>query len=328
MTTLPTICIGLPVFNGGSKLYNALDSLLSLDYPNYRIVVSDNDSSDDTSSILKAYAAKNSHLELHCCPVGGVPSTENYNRVLRVSHGDYFMWASHNMLWDSSILRRCVESFQKHPNAVLVSPTCKILDGASGRPLKIDPCINTSDLDPIARVTRFLQSDLSTCALFYGLMRRQSASEVPLRIIFGTDHVFLAELSFKGEFITIPETLMSKYTGGTSTTWNTIAEAERITHRLKITYPWTAREYEMQKMIFCRSPINRKKRLLLSAISFFEFLKLTKAGRLATHFKNDLIHHVFPLLFRYSKPFGTRHPIILPNWLVRFGKISTHDPDK
>ncbi len=316
-----------PFTTGGKNLPNALDRLLSQDYPYYRIVVSDNNSSDDTATIIHEYASMDARVEYYSCPQGGVPATENFNRVLRLAREDFFMWASHNMLWDNSMLRRCIDTFEKNPNAVLVSPRCSVVDGQTGRLIRVALSVDTQHLDSVTRVSRYLKSDLSVNAGFYGLMRRKSAHAFPLRIIFGSDHVFLAELSFRGEFITIPEVLMTKFSGGTSQTWKTIAEAERITNKWMTAYPWTAREYEMQRMILCRAPINVGEKISVATISFTEYLKWTSLGRLTRMLLLDVTHHVLPIIFRYPKPVGTRLPILLPKWLGRFGRVSSRRSD-
>ncbi|MDC0039560.1 glycosyltransferase family 2 protein [Gammaproteobacteria bacterium] len=290
-------------------------------------MVSDNNSSDDTAATIKEYTSIDARVEYHSCPHGGVPSTENFNRVFRLAREEFFMWASHNMLWDRAMLRQCVTVFEKNPKAVLVSPQCNIVDGQTGRSMRVDLSIDTQRLDSASRVSRYLTSDLSTNTIFYGLMRRKFASEFPLRIIFGADHVFIAELSFTGEFVTIPEVLMTKHTGGTSQTWTTIAEANRITNRWQKIFPWTAREYEMQKMILFRTPINVRKKLSLSAISFLAYLKWTKLYRILKALSMDVEHHILPIVFRYPKPFGTGTPIVLPKWLARFGTISDRPPN-
>jgi GT2 family glycosyltransferase len=48
----PFVSIGLPVFNGEKYLESSLDSLLSQDYANFELIISDNASTDRTAQIL------------------------------------------------------------------------------------------------------------------------------------------------------------------------------------------------------------------------------------------------------------------------------------
>ncbi|MFQ3684906.1 glycosyltransferase family 2 protein, partial [Roseiflexus sp.] len=48
---VPSVSIGLPVYNGAQYLVKALDSLLSQTYDDFEIIISDNASSDATPDI-------------------------------------------------------------------------------------------------------------------------------------------------------------------------------------------------------------------------------------------------------------------------------------
>jgi glycosyltransferase involved in cell wall biosynthesis len=97
------ITIGLPVYNGFPLIKEALDSLLSQSYKNFELIISDNNSTDDTGSICSAYAAADSRIRYkrHSGNRGGFA---NFKWVLDEARGSYFMWACHDDLWSEGYL--------------------------------------------------------------------------------------------------------------------------------------------------------------------------------------------------------------------------------
>jgi glycosyltransferase involved in cell wall biosynthesis len=51
----PELAIGMPVFNGEATIRSALNNLLSQTFTNFSIIISDNNSSDNTAKICKEF---------------------------------------------------------------------------------------------------------------------------------------------------------------------------------------------------------------------------------------------------------------------------------
>src|SRR3989344_6660086 len=87
----PLISIGLPVFNGEKFIEQSLKSLIAQTYINFEIIISDNNSSDNTFKICEKYAKKDNRIKLirQSKNIGGI---QNFNFVLRFSKGKYFTW--------------------------------------------------------------------------------------------------------------------------------------------------------------------------------------------------------------------------------------------
>lgn len=116
----PTVSIGMPVCNGEPYLQGALNALMALEYSNFELIVSDNGSTDGTSHICREYARRDRRMRYtKCDPV--VDVFTNFNRVLRLATGTYFMWAAHDDLWEPGFLGSLVTALQANPNAVLAS---------------------------------------------------------------------------------------------------------------------------------------------------------------------------------------------------------------
>src|SRR5690625_3719051 len=85
----PRVTIGIPTFNRASTfLKQSLGSALAQDYPNLEIIVSDNQSEDETESYLRGivdsrlrYLRQEKAVEPH----------ENADTCLQEATGDYFL---------------------------------------------------------------------------------------------------------------------------------------------------------------------------------------------------------------------------------------------
>jgi glycosyltransferase involved in cell wall biosynthesis len=81
----PKVTIGVPVRNGARTIQRTLDSLLSQDYPNYEIIVSDNCSDDDTANIVSQYASNG--VKYFFNPVLEKWGESNWNHILTLAKG-------------------------------------------------------------------------------------------------------------------------------------------------------------------------------------------------------------------------------------------------
>jgi glycosyltransferase involved in cell wall biosynthesis len=115
---LPLVSIGMPVYNGEEFIQKALDSLLAQDYPNFEIIVSDNASTDKTQEICINYANKDERIKYYrnAKNLGAMP---NFDKVLEISQGKYFMWAAHDDLWERNFVSVLVNHLMSNENIVL-----------------------------------------------------------------------------------------------------------------------------------------------------------------------------------------------------------------
>lgn len=111
------ISIGLPVFNGEKFINQCIDSLLSQTFQEFELIISDNASTDLTSDICKEYASKDKRIKYirHQKNNG---SAWNLNFVLNEAKFEYFMWAAHDDLWESTFIEKNITVLEKNKNFV------------------------------------------------------------------------------------------------------------------------------------------------------------------------------------------------------------------
>ena len=104
---IPTVSIGLPVFNGEAYLKRALDSLLSQDFGAFELIISDNASTDGTEAICREYARRDRRIAYHR-NASNLGATANYRRAFTFSRARFFKWALHDDECHPSLLRECL----------------------------------------------------------------------------------------------------------------------------------------------------------------------------------------------------------------------------
>jgi len=85
--------IGIPVCNEDRFLEETLRSLLSQDYGNMEIIISDNASTDRTEEICREFSARDMRISYYRFK-DNQGAIANFRRVLEVARGKYFMWAA------------------------------------------------------------------------------------------------------------------------------------------------------------------------------------------------------------------------------------------
>jgi hypothetical protein len=199
------VAIGLPVYNGENFLAEAIASILGQTYGDFRLVISDNCSTDGTQDICADFARLDDRIEFHRQEknIGGA---RNYNFAFRPDGAEYFKWAAHDDLLEPNYLAETVALLDADPQAVI----------AHGRSIQIDDAGNVvSDLDfypslraptPAGRLWRIAWAEYF-CEVF-GLMRTEAILKTRLHSSFaGSDRNFMADMLLVGNVAYSPEVI-------------------------------------------------------------------------------------------------------------------------
>src|SRR5689334_670071 len=116
---MPTVSIGMPVYNGEAFLAEALEALLAQTMSDLEIVISDNNSSDRTGQIAQEFASRDSRIK-YSRTDRVLPPAENHTRAFQLCSGKYFKFAAHDDLHAPTFLERCITVLEQDPSVVLV----------------------------------------------------------------------------------------------------------------------------------------------------------------------------------------------------------------
>src|SRR4030066_62015 len=89
---IPTVSIGMPVYNGEPYIRAALESLLAQTFTDFELIISDNASTDATESICREYAARDSRID-YVRHEKNQGASANFQFVLDQARGEFFIWA-------------------------------------------------------------------------------------------------------------------------------------------------------------------------------------------------------------------------------------------
>lgn len=202
----PRVSIGLPVYNGERHLGYALDSLLGQTFTDFELIISDNTSTDCTEEICMAYAATDRRIRYYRNEAN-LGATRNYNRTVGLATGTYFMWASHDDVWEPRFIERCVAALDAMPGIVLAHTRTSVIDDHGDHVRDYDATFKTDSAHAHVRFHDLLRTPHEWYQPF-GLIRASALARTPLYGTYsGTDFVLMAHLSLIGPFFEVPEIL-------------------------------------------------------------------------------------------------------------------------
>jgi glycosyltransferase involved in cell wall biosynthesis len=172
---LPALSVGLAVRNDPQGVRRCIESVLSQDFTDIELVISDNASDDDTVETLQDYARQDRRVRVAVNPVN-IGSHENMNRVLELSRGTLFRWISADDWLEPHALSAGVCALERHADAVGVTSGFTLHSPGAAPRYELYPGEFPSAPDPARRFERmlwFLHAGDAKYDAIYGLYRRQ-----------------------------------------------------------------------------------------------------------------------------------------------------------
>jgi len=105
------ITIGLPTHNGAKTLEDAIKSLLQQTYRDFKIIISDNNSDDETMFICEKFSQLDSRV-IYVRQEENIGALGNFKYVLERADTKYFMWACDDDLWDPSFVAKLIQQLE------------------------------------------------------------------------------------------------------------------------------------------------------------------------------------------------------------------------
>jgi len=113
----PKLTIGLPVYNGAEFIHNAINSLLKQSYTSFKLIISDNASTDQTESICQNFVRLDRRIKYIRQETNrGLLWNSNY--VVQLADTEYFMWAPADDVWHPEFVQRNLMFLEKNPSFV------------------------------------------------------------------------------------------------------------------------------------------------------------------------------------------------------------------
>jgi glycosyltransferase involved in cell wall biosynthesis len=214
----PRVSIGMPVWNGERFLRQAIDALLAQSFEDFELIICDNASTDATESVCHGYVEADNRIR-YFGNDRNIGLQANFDKVLDLATGPYFMWAGHDDLWDPSYISRMVDVLDRRDSVVLAGSNAASVDQDGKLRKYVDNVTPYSPTSTYARAKRLICAPPGGwhSTLIYGLMRTPVIKRIGLvrfgevreynKGIYATDKLALFKLVFEGDFHVMNETL-------------------------------------------------------------------------------------------------------------------------
>jgi Glycosyl transferase family 2 len=206
----PVLSVGLAVRNGSETVERCIESVLSQDFADLELIVSDNASDDETIETVESYARMDRRVRLSVNRVN-LGAHNNMNRVLAAARGTYFRWISADDWLEPGCLSACVRALERQTEAIGVTSWFTI--HTAGGPTRYEEYggeFPTSP-DPARRFERMLWFFHAGDAKYdpvYGVYRRDRlVRSHRIRPSERTDWLLSAELALMGPILHLHERL-------------------------------------------------------------------------------------------------------------------------
>lgn len=214
------VFIGMLTYNGERFIGKAIESLLNQSFSDITLFISDDASTDNTQAICEEYAQKDSRI-IYRRQEKNIGMFPNFKFVLDNAHGDYFMWASHDDLWEKDFIKVCVKNIENKKVDVATTVVAD-MDSYGRNVRELTELTKLSGKPSILQVARYvLQPEiLGKCNLMYSVFKTSVIKKVwevyPQRKEWGSDYHFsLAVISHFSVYID-ERILFKKRLGGSS----------------------------------------------------------------------------------------------------------------
>lgn len=276
------ITIGLPVYNGGEFIHKRINSILNQSYSNFKLIISDNASTDLTSKICEEFQKKDKRISYIRQEINmGV--TWNYNFVCEQADTDYFVWAQVDDIWLPDFLKKNMETLDSNQDAVgsmcvidFYEKTDKmkqnggvlkrIREKVHGLRPNVYP---TSELYK-KRIRQFLKG--GHVEVFYGIFKTKKLKSSLVHSEFlGNDWATVLEILKHGRICLVEDILMYGATAGVSSKGIISLTNSFNSGSLKKIFPW------IYLTTFCIKKLNTKN--FIRNLDFF--IQLNMEGQIS-----------------------------------------------
>ena len=213
----PRVMALLATHNTGERLTDTLTSLKNQTYPNLRILISDDASTDHTAAMCRQAAETDARLRVIQQPKrrGWVG---NINSLLQQAEGDYFFFMPHDDILEPTYVEKLVAALENHPDAVIAFSDITCFEHGQHREIQVYKELE-GEKNRVRRAIRWLdQPTAGWCVPYRGLFRANTVKQFRglrknLAGEFGADWAWLLHMTLLGDFVRVPEVLYHRNRG-------------------------------------------------------------------------------------------------------------------
>lgn len=213
----PKVIACVPAYNSEKFIESTLQCLKKQNYKNFRVLISDDCSTDDTVSVIRSFTGNDDRFMLFEQQENlGWVDNVNFLVEKALTQGKYMFILPHDDHIAFDYIQKLTQALEENPPAILSFCDMECIS-AGGRDIRTCPGLDKIEEKKI-RLNRLLQREKWWWIAYRGITRTAAVkSIIPLRKnIFGMkeysmDWIWLIKLSLQGSFVRVPEVLYSKH---------------------------------------------------------------------------------------------------------------------
>lgn len=201
----PLLTIGMPIYNGENYLSESIESILSQSFTNFKLIISDNASTDNTEDICRRFASYDNRIQ-YVRNQYNLGASQNFNELVKLSNTKYFKWAAADDICAMDLFEKCINVLNNDDSVVLAFGKVRNIDsnGELSDTILFDKLINVDD-----ESIRFgyIINRLPSCMAVFGVFRTEvlkSTSLIANHV--SSDKILLAQMSLRGKLHEISDT--------------------------------------------------------------------------------------------------------------------------
>lgn len=203
----PKLTIGVALYNNGRTISESLDSALNQTFTDFKIIISDDGSTDTSYDIVNEYAKKDKRITVIRQSTNLGPY-ENWHELSKNVSSPYFFWLPPDDIIHPQFFENAIKIHESNPDAMLVYPKAVFMshDGKISTE-SADSDIVTSNLILQERLIKLAWKTYA-CTAVYGVYKTKVLKHFPLHEkIIGLDLLLLFTTAIHGDILSTSEVL-------------------------------------------------------------------------------------------------------------------------
>lgn len=134
----PQVQIVMAVYNGSLYLKEQIESIINQDYKNWQLLISDDNSNDDSVEIINRYAAKDNRIKVVLKDSAFGNAGTHFLSLLKITTSKYVMCSDQDDVWDSNKITTCLsamiqEEAMSPDTPILIHTDLRVVDSKLNR---------------------------------------------------------------------------------------------------------------------------------------------------------------------------------------------------
>tara|TARA_B100000886_G_scaffold328855_1_gene277634 strand:+ start:13395 stop:14225 length:831 start_codon:yes stop_codon:yes gene_type:complete len=191
------ISVCIPVYNGAKTISRCLESVITQNFKNFEIIISDNNSLDNSFNICNSYKKKHKRIKLYK-QKKKISVFNNFKFLLKKAKGKYIMWiASHHQISKNFLLKNSINL----DNNIDLVASMGVDYFVDNKKKEIHKQTFSFENDSYKNIKVFLRNCWRTHGLFYSLIRKEKLvkSSKYLKPYLASDWIFMLSLINNGK---------------------------------------------------------------------------------------------------------------------------------